>query len=74
MREQRVRSRFLGRQYNNNNNNSIQFNWHLLTCKLNSTSAYYNARTKTQIKHKNSKNTQKQNTKQTQQKQILEKI
>jgi hypothetical protein len=45
---------------NNNNNNSSQFSGYLLTCRLNSTSASYKASTKTQIKHKNSKNTQDQ--------------
>ena len=37
-------------------------------CRLNSTSAYYKASTKTQVKHKNSKNTRKQKTKQIKQK------
>ena len=50
-----------------NNNNyyyySVQFSGYLLTCRLNSTSAYYRTSAKTQIKHKNSTNTQKQNTK-----------
>jgi hypothetical protein len=45
---------------------TIQFSGCLLTCRLNSTSAYYKASTKTKIQHKNSTNTQKQNTKQTQ--------
>ena len=30
-------------------------------CQFNSTSAYYKASTKTQVKHKNSTNTQKKN-------------
>jgi predicted Holliday junction resolvase-like endonuclease len=47
----------------------IQFHGYVLTCRLNSSNAYYKASTKTQIKHKNSTNTQKQNTKQTKQKQ-----
>jgi hypothetical protein len=34
------------------NNNSIQFNWYLLTCRLSSTNTYYKVSTKTQIKHK----------------------
>jgi len=38
-------------------------------CRLNSTSAHYKASAKSQIQHKNSKNTQKQNIKQTKQKQ-----
>ena len=54
-----------------NNNNyyyyyyyySVQFSGYLLMCRLNSTSAYYTTSAKTQIKHKNSTNTQKQNTK-----------
>jgi len=37
----------------------------LLTRRLNSTCAYYKARTKTQIKHENSTNTEKHNTKPT---------
>jgi hypothetical protein len=37
---------------NNNNNTSNQFSGYLLTCTLKSTSAYYKASTKTQIKHK----------------------
>jgi molybdenum cofactor biosynthesis enzyme len=52
---------------NNNNYNSIKFN--ILTCRLKSISVYYNASTNTQIKHNNSANIQKQNTKQTKQKQ-----
>jgi hypothetical protein len=36
----------------------IQFNRYLLTCRLNSTSPYYKASTKTQIEHKNSTNTE----------------
>jgi hypothetical protein len=47
--------------------NSIRFNGYLLTCRLNSTSGNYKASTKTQIKYKNSTNTQKQNTQQTKQ-------
>jgi hypothetical protein len=47
---------------------SVQLNGHLLTCRLNSISAYYKPSTKAQIKHKYSKNTKK-NTKQTKQKQ-----
>jgi hypothetical protein len=42
---------------------------YLVTCRIDSTRAYYKARIKT--KHKNSTNTQKQNTKQTKQKKIL---
>ena len=47
-----------------NNNYSFKFNGYLLTCRLNSTSVYYKASAKTQIKHKNSTNTQRQSTKQ----------
>jgi hypothetical protein len=32
---------------------SVEFSGYLLTCRLNSTSAYYKASTKTQIKHQN---------------------
>jgi hypothetical protein len=32
--------------------NSVQFDGHLLTCRLNSTSVYCEVNTKTQIKHK----------------------
>jgi hypothetical protein len=46
------------------NDNSIQFNGHLLTCRLNITSAYYKASTRTKIQHKHITNIQKQNTKQ----------
>jgi hypothetical protein len=52
------------KRQHNNNNASVQFNGYLLTCRLNSTSAYYKASTRTQIKH-NSTNTQKQNTNRT---------
>ena len=44
----------------------MQVNGYVLTCRLNSSNAYYKASTKTKIKHKNSTNTQKQNTKQKQ--------
>jgi hypothetical protein len=56
---------------NNNNTQfgSVKFNGCLLKCRLNNTRAYYKASTKTQILHKNCTNTQKQNTKQTKQKQ-----
>jgi sortase (surface protein transpeptidase) len=47
----------------------IQVNGYLLSCRLNSTSANYKASTRTQIKQDNSTNIQKQNTKQTKQKQ-----
>ena len=43
----------------------MQFSGHLLTFRFKSTSAYYKANTRTQIKHKKSTNIQKQNTKQT---------
>jgi hypothetical protein len=46
---------------------------YLLTCRLNSRSANYKASTKTEIKHKNSTNTQKQNTKQAKQNNTAEK-
>ena len=49
-----------------NNNYSIQCTGYLLTCRLNSTSVCYKANAKTQIKHKNSTNTQRQSTKQKQ--------
>jgi len=42
--------------------NSFQFNGHSITFRLNSTSAYYKASTKTQIKHNNVANIQKRNT------------
>jgi hypothetical protein len=47
------------------NKNSIKFNGYLLRRRLNSTNAYFKPCTKTQIKHKNSTNPLKQNTKQT---------
>ena len=43
----------------------------VLTCRLNSTSAYYKANIKTQIQHKNGTNTQKQSTKPTKHKQYI---
>jgi hypothetical protein len=52
--------------------NSIQFNGCFLTRRRNS--AYYVASTKTQIRHKNNTNTQKQNYKQKQTKQYSKKI
>jgi len=36
--------------------NSVQFNSYLLTCRLNITTAYYKARTKTEIQQKQYKN------------------
>jgi len=39
---------------------------YLLTCRLNSTSVYYEASTKTEIKHRSSTNTQRQSTEQKQ--------
>jgi hypothetical protein len=48
-------------------NDSFQFSGYLLTYRLNSRSVYYKASTKTQIKHKNNTDTQKENTKQTKQ-------
>jgi len=37
---------------------SVEFSGYLLKCRFKSTSAYYKASTNTQIKHKNSTNTQ----------------
>jgi hypothetical protein len=51
--------------------NSIQFSGYLLTCRLNSRSSFYKAKTKTKIKHKNSTITQKLNTKNTKQNKTL---
>jgi len=39
--------------------NSVQFNRHLLMCRLSSTSVNYKVSTKRQTRHKNSKNPQK---------------
>jgi len=64
---QRLQTQALERAATRIVNNSIQFNGYLLTCRLNSTSVYCIVSTKTQIKHKNSTSTQKDNTKQTKQ-------
>jgi hypothetical protein len=53
--------------------NSIQFIEYLLKCRLNSTIANYKSSTKTQIKHKHSTNTQKLDTRETEQKQVCRK-
>jgi hypothetical protein len=53
--------------------NSIQFKEYLLMSRLNRTSSYYEASTKTQIEHKNTKNTQKQTLKRQNENNIAEK-
>jgi hypothetical protein len=46
--------------YNDHDNNSVQFNGYLLTCRLNRTSANYRDSRKTQRKSEDSLNMQKQ--------------